>query len=147
METLFTKEHAERLNSLLLQALLAGTVFKGTFGTESTVYDLLHNFAIDTLVGIHRSQKTEIIKMEEEAEEWELTAYKTRKLESLKETKEMLGLLIRYKKNKAEAEAKKAKLATLKKSYADLKEANKTPDEKMKELEEEMAKLETEVVA
>lgn len=137
----FTKEHQQKLDTLLLDALYNRKEFKQKMGTVLNVFDLVHNTSINTISDMYRTTKKQASEIDD-MDEFSLTPYQQRKQEQLKEQAELLKLLSGYLRNKQQQEAKKAKLAELKATYNDLKESAKTPEDRLKELEQQIASLE-----
>jgi hypothetical protein len=74
-------------------------------------------------------------------DEWSCTDADTWKLERLKETQELVSLVIGYKKWLAEQEEIADKKAVLAARIDALKESQKTPAERIAELEKQLADL------
>jgi hypothetical protein len=74
-------------------------------------------------------------------DEWSCTDADTWKLERLKETQELVSLVIGYKKWLAEQEEISEKKAALAAQIDSLKESQKTPAERIAELEKQLADL------
>lgn len=130
----FTKEHQEKLNSLLLEALLEGKTFKGKVNTELNVHQLLHECSLNTLTTMY-GQLKKAVSDQNNLDEWSLTDYQQRKKASLEKQMETVSLLIGYTRYQEQINTSKEKLKELKKTYTELKESTKTPAEKLKELE------------
>lgn len=136
----FTKEHLQKLKEAATKMLFANSVVDGLVGSKLTVHDLIHNTTINTLITINSNMKREIEKISN-LDEWSMTEYQQRKLANLKEIQEFVNLLIGYKKNRAEIEADKSKLAELRAKQAELQESTLTPEDRLKALEKEISEL------
>lgn len=137
----FTKEHQERLNALAGEALIKGTIFKAHLGTESNIYNLFHDYSINSLQSYNKRLKKEV--EDSETDDWTNNEYQERKLSDLKKRQELIFLIIGFKKSEEERNSNRIKASSLRAELATLKEANKTPEEKLKEKEAELAALES----
>lgn len=136
----FTKENKSRLEELALKFLFDKLTVTCQFGTAVTVYDLLHNTSIGSLVSINTSLKKAIASMED-VDEWVSTDADKWKLARTKESQELVNLLIGYKRYLAEQEEISEKKAELAARIDALKESQKTPAERIAELEKQLADL------
>ena len=80
----------------------------------------------------------------ENQDEWATSEVNQNKLNNLKDKKELVNLVIGYKRWKEEQESIKLTRKLLLEELEDLKESQKTPDDKIKELEAKLANLKTE---
>lgn len=135
----FTKEHEARLDVLAVKALKENKVYKFPLGQLYSVLDLMHTVSINSLNN-YRASLSKAIQQKEEKDEWIET--NPEELTQLKEDKELVNLIIGWKRKAAEIEASQAKKAALIQKLAELKESTKTPEERIKELEAEIAALE-----
>lgn len=131
----FTREHLAKLKELCVRSLFKGTMIKGLVGTTINIYDLIHNTTLNTLTSIHSNLKKEEDKIQA-LDEWSMTDYQQAKLVEVQKTREMVNLIIGYKRHQAEADNERAKLSQLKASLAELKAQAMTPEEKIKALED-----------
>lgn len=129
----FTKEHKVRLEQLALMMLFGNLVIKGPLGNEYNIQTLLHQTTIGTLQTTYSNLKKEIEKLEG-LDTWSQTEYQQQKLAQLKETQELVNLIIGYKKYQAQVASDKQQLAALKAELKELEESNITPEEKIKAL-------------
>lgn len=136
----FTKEHKARMEALLIAMLMANRTISTKMGQPLDVTALLHTTTINTLNDIRLGLSNQIEKMEK-ADEWVESEYNQQKLALLKENKELVNLVIGYKRKKLETEQNKAKKAELMAALNDLKESQKTPEDKIKELQAELDSL------
>lgn len=141
----FTAEHQARLQQLAGEALFAGTTFKGSLGSEMSIFDLIHNTNVQTLTRYHGNIRKEISEIEN-LDEWSLSEYQQKKASRLKKNAELINLLIGYQRKQAEVAAEKQAYAELKKKYNELKEQTTTPEDRLKAVEAELAGYGPEVV-
>lgn len=136
----FTTENKSRLEELATKFLFGNFPIQGPMGTAMRVEDLLHNTSILSLVTMNSHLKKQIASMSD-LDEWSCTDADTWKLERLKETQELVSLVIGYKKWLAEQEEISEKKAALAAQIDSLKESQKTPAERIAELEKQLADL------
>lgn len=136
----FTTENKSRLEELATKFLFGNLSIQGPMGTSMRVEDLLHNTSVNSLVSMNSHLKKQIASMSD-LDEWSCTDADTWKLERLKETQELVSLVIGYKKWLAEQEEISEKKAALAAQIDSLKDSQKTPAERIAELEKELASL------
>lgn len=136
----FTTENKSRLEELATKFLFGNLPIQGPMGTSMRVEDLLHNTSVNSLVTMNSHLKKQIASMSD-LDEWSCTDADTWKLERLKETQELVSLVIGYKKWLAEQEEISEKKAALAAQIDSLKESQKTPAERIAELEKQLADL------
>ena len=136
----FTTENKSRLEELATKFLFGNLPIQGPIGTSMRVEDLLHNTSVNSLVSMNAHLKKQIASMSD-LDEWSCTDADTWKLERLKETQELVSLVIGYKKWLAEQEEISEKKAALAAQIDSLKESQKTPAERIAELEKQLADL------
>ena len=136
----FTTENKSRLEELATKFLFGNLPIQGPIGTSMRVEDLLHNTSVNSLVTMNSHLKKQIASMSD-LDEWSCTDADTWKLERLKETQELVSLVIGYKKWLAEQEEISEKKAVLAAQIDSLKESQKTPAERIAELESQLANL------
>jgi hypothetical protein len=136
----FTTENKSRLEELATKFLFGNLPIQGPIGTSMRVEDLLHNTSVNSLVTMNSHLKKQIASMSD-LDEWSCTDADTWKLERLKETQELVSLVIGYKKWLAEQEEIADKKAVLAARIDALKESQKTPAERIAELEKQLADL------
>jgi chromosome segregation ATPase len=112
-------------------------------GTPLNIVELIHTTTIGTLNEIRLSLGKVIDKLENQ-DEWTSTEDTQTKLEGLKLKKELVNLIIGYKRFNLENEANARKKAELEAKLKELKESQKTPEDRIKELEAEISQLDTE---
>ena len=134
----FTKEHEEKLNSLAIKFLKENKVVHTTMGQVLDIVELMHTTSINQLNSI-RTSLLKSIQKKEEGDEWIETD--TSALDEMKDTKELVNLIIGWKRKNIEIAEAKAKKAELTKKLTELKESTKTPEDRIKEMEAELAAL------
>jgi len=138
MKINFTKEHQEKLESLAVKALFSNQVVTTKLGSPLNVVELIHTTSINLLLEI-KADLAKKIEALENRDEW--VDPDNEKLSNLKETKELVNLIIGWKRlnlEKAENAHKKAELTA---KLAALKESAKTPEDRIKEMEAQLAAL------
>ena len=134
----FTKEHEEKLDSLAVKMLKNNEVIRTSMGQPLNIVELMHTTSINQLVNIKNALAKQIAK-KEEGDEWVETD--TTILDKMKETKELVNLIIGWKRKNLEIAETKSKREELTKKLAELKESTKTPEDRIKEMEAELAAL------
>ena len=135
----FTAEHMKRLRSLLTEMLFENRVIHTNFGNCYNAVELLHTVTINSLAKIKATLGKYIEELEGTTDEW--IEDNPSQIEALKRDKELINLIIGYKRFILEIEDLKTKRKELKEQLKSLKESQKTPDEKIKEIEEKLAEL------
>ena len=139
----FTKDHFAKLQNLALGMLFTNEVIMSKMGTPLNIVELLHTTTIGTLNEIRLGLAKSIEKLENQ-DEWTQTEDIQIKLDSLKLKKELVNLIIGYKRFNLENEANARKKAELEAKLKELKESQKTPADRIAELEAEISKIDTE---
>lgn len=134
----FTPEHLKRMQDLLLAMLMSNGVLYSKLGTPLGVSELLHQTSINQLNELKAGLQNKINKMEAQ-DEW--VEVDQDKLQSLRDSRELVNLIVGYKRYNAEIAANEAKLEYLKAKLAEMKEDAKTPQERMAELETQIKEL------
>lgn len=137
----FTREHMAKLVDLAAQALFKGTTFKTKMGQVLNIFELVHTISINQLNEIKTNFTNKINNLESK-DEW--VEVDTTELDALKESKELVNLIIGWKRfqlEKAENERKRIELSA---KLTELKESQKTPEDRIKEMEAELAALDAE---
>lgn len=139
MKINFTKDHMQRLLDLANTALFDRTVVTTKLGQPLNVYELLHTTSINQLneIKINLAKK---IEKAEEADEW--VDKDNAKLQALKEVKELVNLIIGWKRYNLELSENARKKEELTEKLNELKESTKTPEDRIKELEAQLKELE-----
>ena len=138
MKINFTKDHMARLIDLADAALFNRTIITTKLGQPLNIYELLHTTSINQLNEIRTSLAKKIEKVEA-ADEW--IAPDNDKLQSMKDSKELVNLIIGLKRYNSELAENERRIAEIDKQLNDIDEATKTPEDKKKELLAEKAKL------
>ena len=136
----FTKEHFDKMCVGILGMVINNITIPTKMGTPLNAIELLHTTTIGTLNGIRLSLSKQIETLENQ-DEWVAESTSQTKLESLKNMKETVNLIIGYKRYQLEEEETAKKREELKAKLAELKESQKSPEDKIKELEEELNSL------
>lgn len=139
MKINFTKQHMERLIDLADAALFDRTVVTTKLGQPLNIYELLHTTSINQLNEIKISLAKKIEKVEA-SDEW--VTPDNDKLQSMKDTKELVNLIIGWKRYNLELQENKIKKEELTKKLNELKESTKTPENRIKELKAQLKELE-----
>ena len=134
----FTKEHFSKLVNLVAQAAMNNVTIPTKMGQQLNIVDLLHTTSINTLNNI-KAALTQKIRNIEDRDEW--VEADSDILEEIKAQKELVNLIVGWKRWKLEADEIRKKREELQKKYDDLCESTKTPEDKKKELEAEIAAL------
>lgn len=135
----FTPTHFERMKELAVEMLLDNEVIVGKLGQQFNIVDLIHTTTINTLNSL-RVGMAKAIENLENADEW-VDSANQEKIEKLKKQKELVNLIIGYKRYLLEQQETSELKKQLKKTLADLKESQKTPEDKIKEIEAQLAEL------
>lgn len=139
MKINFTKDHMQRLLDLANTALFDRTVVTTKLGQPLNVYELLHTTSINQLneIKINLAKKIEKI---ESTDEW--IAPDNDKLQAMKDVKELVNLIIGWKRYNLELDENARKKEELTAKLTELKESQKTPEDRIKELEAQLKELE-----
>lgn len=129
----------ERLMDLADAALFDRTIVATKLGQQLNIYELLHTTSINQLNEIKASLAKKIEKVEA-SDEW--VAPDNDKLQAMKDTKELVNLIIGWKRYNSELDENARKKEELSKKLAELKESTKTPEDRIKELEAQLKELE-----
>ena len=138
MKINFTKEHFSKLVNLVAQAAMNNVTIPTKMGQQLNIVELLHTTSITTLNNI-KAALTQKIRNIEDRDEWVETDSEV--LDEIKAQKELVNLIVGWKRWKLEMDENRRKRAELQKKYDDLCESTKTPEDKKKELEAELAAL------
>lgn len=139
----FTKEHFNRMSVLAFAMLVNNETISSKMGQPLSILELMHTTTVQTLNDMRLNIGKQIEKLESQ-DEWVSTDNTQERLEKLKKQKELLNLLIGWKRKKLEIEEAQYKKRTLTEQLNKLKEEQKTPEDRIKELEEQLAGLDTE---
>lgn len=134
----FTKDHEARLKELACEMLFNNGVIQTKLGQPLDIVALLHTTTINTLNEIKNKFSNTIAKMEE-ADEW--VEKDSSKIEKQRKAKELVNLIIGWKRFNLEKAENARKREELSAKLAELKESQKTPEDRIKEMEAELASL------
>lgn len=134
----FTKEHYAKLKELAFDMLVSNDTIPTKLGQSLTILELMHTTTINTLNGLKQQIAKQIDNLENQ-DEWASSEHLQLKLDKLKARKELVNLIVGWKRYSEEREELSAKKEELSVQLKKLKEAQKTPEERIKELEEQIA--------
>lgn len=134
----FTKEHYAKLKELAFDMLVSNDTIPTKLGQSLTILELMHTTTINTLNGLKQQIAKQIDNLENQ-DEWASSEHLQSKLNKLKAKKELVNLIVGWKRYSEEREELSAKKEELSVQLKKLKEAQKTPEERIKELEEQIA--------
>lgn len=140
----FTKEHFERMKELAVDMLLNNESVTTKMGQILNISELLHTTTINTL-NLIRVSLTKRIEDAENKDEWVSDTTDSKYLELLRKQKELVNLIIGYKRYNLEQLEIATQKEALKVALNKLRESQKTPEDKIKELEEKIKGLDNEV--
>lgn len=138
----FTKEHFEKLKAYALEMLFLNETITTKLGQPLSIVELLHTTTINTLNSIRLTLSKEIETIENQ-DEWVSGETSQKKLKNLKAKKELVNLIIGYKRFTQEQHEIARERASLEDELVRLKESQKTPEDKIKELESKLKTLNT----
>ena len=138
----FTQEHFEKLKAYAVEMLFTQETVTTKLGQTLNIVELLHTTTINTLNSI-RLQLGKEIETIENQDEWVSDNTSQRKLENLKVKKELVNLIIGYKRFVQEQTEIARERASIEDELVRLKESQKTPEDKIKELESKLNDLNT----
>ena len=136
----FTKEHFNKMCTLLMGMLLRNEVISSKLGTPINVVELLHTTTINSLNYIRLTLSNKIKQLESQ-DEWIASEINAQQLNIAKRQKELVNLVIGYKRYKMEVEENIKKKAELTAKLKALKESQKSPEDKIKEIEAELSAM------
>lgn len=136
----FTKEHLDKMMLLSVEMLMKNEVVTSKLGTVLNIVELLHTTTINTLNNIRLDLNKKIESIENQ-DEWIATDSNQAKLSTLKKHKELVNLIIGYKRYLDEQESIRVERERLTKELDNLKESQKSPQEKIKEIEDKLSSL------
>lgn len=138
----FTKEHYAKMKELVFEMLVSNHTISTKLGQLLNIVELMHTQTINTLNSIRLSLSKQIEDLEKQ-DEWLALDYQQEKLEALKKKKELVNLIIGWKRHNMEVAETEAKKAELTKQLNELKDSQKTPEDRIKELEAQLKDLDT----
>ena len=138
MKINFTKEHFSKLVNLVAQAAMNNVTIPTKMGQQLNIVELLHTTSITTLNNI-KASLTQKIRNIEDRDEWVETDSEA--LDGIKAQKELVNLIVGWKRWKMEMDENRREREKLTKELADLKESTKSPEDKIKEMEAKLAAM------
>ena len=141
MKINFTKEHFSKLVNLVAQAAMNNVTIPTKMGQQLNIVELLHTTSITTLNNI-KASLTQKIRNIEDRDEWVETDSEA--LDEIKAQKELVNLIVGWKRWKMEMDENRREKAELTKKLAELKESTKTPEDRIKEMEAQIAAMDAE---
>ena len=138
MKINFTKQHYQDLVNLVAQAAMNHVIINTKMGQPLDIVALLHTTSINTLNDIKASLVKKIRGIEDR-DEW--VDADTVVLDTLKGQKELVNLIVGWKRWKMEIDENRKKKENLTKKLAELRESTKTPEDRIKEMEAELAAM------
>lgn len=138
----FTKEHYAKMQTLAFAMLVHNQTISTKMGQPLNIVELMHTQTINTLNGIRLGLGKQIETLESQ-DEWVATDYQQEKLEALKKQKELVNLIIGWKRHNLEIQEARARKAELTAQLDELKESQKTPEDRIKELEAKLQEIDT----
>lgn len=136
----FTKEHYAKMKELAFAMLVSNDAISTKMGQPLNIVDLMHTTTINTLNNVRIALGKQIEDLEKQ-DEWVATDHQQEKLEALKKKKDLVNLVIGWKRYNLELAETKALQKDLKAQLDELKESQKTPEDRIKELEAKLASL------
>ena len=136
----FTKEHFNKMCTLLMGMLLRNEVISSKLGTPINIVELLHTTTINSLNNIRLTLSNKIKELESQ-DEWIASEINAQQLDIAKRLKELVNLVIGYKRYRMEVVENAQKIADLSAKLKALKESQKSPEDKIKELEAELSAI------
>ena len=136
----FTKEHFDKMCSLLLTMLLSNNTVNSKLGTPINVVELLHTTTINSLNDIRLALSNKIKRLENQ-DGWVTSGSTAKQLDTVRAQEELVNLVIGYKRYRMEVEENAQKKAELTAKIKALKESQKSPEDKIKELEAELSAM------
>lgn len=135
----FTKEHLGKLQSLAVKMLFENGEIRNKLGAPLNIVELLHTTSVNQLLEIKKILAKKI-EDQESRDEW--IDPDNERLALLKEQKELVNLIVGYKRLNIERAENARKKEELTKKLTELKESTKTPEDRIKEMEAQLAELE-----
>lgn len=136
----FTKEHYAKMKELAFAMLVSNDAISTKMGQPLNIVDLMHTTTINTLNNVRIALGKQIEDLEKQ-DEWVATDHQQEKLEALKKKKDLVNLVIGWKRYNLELAETKALQKDLKAQLDELKESQKTPEDRIRELEAKLASL------
>lgn len=138
MKVNFNREHYNKLCGLAVKMLMSNGTISTKMGQPLNIVELIHTTSINGLNSIKAALAQRIQNLESR-DEW--VEVDTTELDNLKEAKELVNLIVGYKRWRLEAVEIAKKKAELTEKVAKLEESQKTPADLIKEAKDELAAL------
>ena len=138
----FTKEHYAKMQTLAFAMLVHNQTISTKMGQPLNIVELMHTQTINTLNGIRLGLGKQIEALESQ-DEWVATDYQQEKLKALKKQKELVNLIVGWKRHNLEIQEARARKAELTAQLDELKESQKTPEDRIKELKAKLQEIDT----
>jgi len=138
MKVNFNREHYNKLCGLAVKMLMSNGTISTKMGQPLNIVELIHTTSINGLNSIKAALAQRIQNLESR-DEW--VEVDTTELDNLKEAKELVNLIVGYKRWRLEAAEIAKKKAELTEKVAKLEESQKTPADLIKEAKDELAAL------
>lgn len=136
----FTKDHFNKMLSMAAAMLVNNEVVMTKMGQPLNIVELMHTTTIGTLMDIKNILSKKIEKLEEQ-DEWIESNTNQDKLDKFKNQKELVNLIIGWKRFMLEASEAAKRKQELESKLKELKDSQKTPEDKIKEIEAELASM------
>lgn len=138
----FTAENMSKLKELAIDMVFSNDTVTTKLGQSLGITELIHTTTIGTLNAIRLSLAKKIENYENQ-DEWVSDDTNKEGLARAKKQKELVNLIIGYKRYNDELAETKALKTKLTEQLNQLKESQKSPADKIKEIEEQLASLNT----
>lgn len=138
----FTKEHFEKLKAYAVDMLFSHETVTTKLGQPLNIVELLHVTTINTLNSIRLGLVKQIETLESQ-DEWVSGEASKAKLDKLKDQKELVNLIIGYKRFMQQKYEMALEKRNLEAELKALEESQKTPEDKIKEIKEKLSSLNT----
>ena len=129
----------QKLSELALAMLFENRIIRNKIGTPLSIVELLHTTSINQLNEI-KSILSKKIEQQESRDEW--VDPDNEKLAQLKNDKELVNLIIGYRRLQLERSENAHKKIELTEKLAELEESQKTPEDRIQEIKAQLAELE-----
>ena len=136
----FTKDHYNKMLEMASKILVNNETVVTKIGTPLNIVELMHTTTINTLVNIKKELSKKIENLEDQ-DEWIESNINQTNLSKFKNQKELVNLIIGWKRYLLEAYETTKKKQELESKLRALKEAQKTPEDRGGEIEAELSSL------
>lgn len=138
----FTKDHFEKLKAYAVDMLFSHETVTTKLGQPLNIVELLHVTTINTLNSLRLGLVKQIETLESQ-DEWVSGEASKAKLDKLKDQKELVNLIIGYKRFMQQQYEVALEKRNLEAELKALEESQKTPEDKIKEIKEKLSSLNT----